>query len=97
MAHMQSSIPNSRRGFQGCAMQRRSLRSRKESIGWRSGTRGDVTPVGDGVSEMRIHVGPGDRVHCVRRGGEIVILPCGGDNSRQPRDIRRAKAVAASP
>ncbi|WP_409513831.1 hypothetical protein [Methylobacterium sp. DB0501] len=46
---------------------------------------------------MRIHVGPGDRVHCVRRGGEIVILPCGGDNSRQPRDIRRAKAVAASP
>ncbi|MCF4124190.1 type II toxin-antitoxin system RelE/ParE family toxin [Methylobacterium sp. SyP6R] len=60
------------------------------------GNPGDVAPVGDGVSEMRIHGGPGYGVYFVRRGEEMVILPCGGDKSSPPRDIRRAKALAAS-
>jgi len=57
---------------------------------------GDVAPVGEDVSEMRIHFGPGYRVYFVRRGGEIVILRCGGDKSKQTRDIKLALKLAAS-
>ena len=59
-----------------------------------AGLLGDVRPVGEGVSEMRIHVGPGFRVYFVQRGQELVILLCGGDKSSQERDIERAKALA---
>ncbi|GJE43826.1 type II toxin-antitoxin system RelE/ParE family toxin [Methylobacterium soli] len=61
-----------------------------------NGNPGDVEPVGDGVSEMRIDVGPGYRVYFVERvRGEIVVLLGGGDKSTQPRDIARAKDLAA--
>ena len=56
---------------------------------------GDVQPVGEGVSELRIHHGPGYRVYFQRRGDTIVILLCGGDKSTQDNDIRTAKRLAA--
>ena len=58
------------------------------------GNPGDVAPVGDGVSEMRIHFGPGYRVYYVNRGGELFVLLCGGDKSSQHRDIDEAKRLA---
>lgn len=60
-----------------------------------SGNPGDVQPVGDGVSEMRIHWGPGYRVYYTQIGQRIVMLLYGGDKAIQAKDIARAKAMAA--
>ena len=57
------------------------------------GNPGDVAPVGDGISEMRIHYGPGYRVYYIQRGEEFVVLLCGGDKSSQAADIKRVKAL----
>lgn len=54
------------------------------------GNLGDCEPVGEGVSEMRIHVGPGYRVYFVERGPEIVFLLADGDKSTQATDIKTA-------
>ncbi len=59
------------------------------------GNPGDVSPVGEGVSELRIHFGPGYRVYFVRRGKALVVLLCGGDKGSQERDIAQAKSLAA--
>jgi len=60
-----------------------------------AGNPGDIKPVGDGISEMRIDCGPGYRVYFMRRGLMIVVLLCGGDKSTQDKDIAQAKAIAA--
>ena len=60
------------------------------------GNPGDVAPVGDGISEMKIHYGPGYRVYYIQRGEEIVVLLCGGDKGTQDRDIERAKEMVAA-
>ena len=59
------------------------------------GNTGDVKPVGDGVSEMRISYGPGYRVYFLQHGQLVVVLLCGGDKSTQAKDIENAKKYAA--
>lgn len=59
-----------------------------------SGNFGDCEPVGSGVSEMRIHYGPGYRVYFKRQGLEIVILLAGGNKTTQQKDIKTALTLA---
>ena len=58
------------------------------------GLAGDVEPVGQGVSELRIHHGPGYRIYFQKRGSTIIVLLCGGDKSTQAKDIKAAKRLA---
>ncbi len=58
------------------------------------GLLGDVEPVGEGVSELRIHYGPGYRVYFQQRGDILIVLLCGGDKKTQARDIATAKKLA---
>lgn len=59
-----------------------------------SGNPGDVEPVGNGISEMKISYGPGYRVYFLQRGRFVVVLLCGGDKSTQRTDIKNAKLIA---
>jgi putative addiction module killer protein len=80
----------------------RSLRDKlaKARIGARLhqvefGNLGDCKPVGDGVTELRVHAGAGYRVYCGQHGQFLVFLLCGGDKDSQHRDIARAKTFWA--
>jgi len=58
------------------------------------GNAGDVRPVGEGISELRVHAGPGYRIDYAQRGSMLIILLCGGDKSMQEQDIALAKRLA---
>jgi putative addiction module killer protein len=66
------------------------IRIRRLSLG----NPGDVKPVGEGVSEMRVDHGPGYRVYFVQKADVYIVLLAGGDKSSQDKDIRNAKALA---
>ena len=67
------------------------IRIRRLSLG----NPGDVKPVGDGVSVLRVNFGPGYRVYLVQRGEEFIVLLAGGNKSTQDHDIRTAKTLAS--
>ncbi len=59
-----------------------------------TGNPGDVRPVGEGISELRIDYGAGYRVYYKRHGRKVLILLAGGDKSSQSRDIKKAQRLA---
>ena len=72
------------------ARARIDVRIRRLSLG----NPGDVRPVGEGVSELRIDYGPGYRVYFVQRGATLIILLTGGDKRTQERDIEKSLKMA---
>ena len=72
------------------AKARIDIRIRRLSLG----NPGDVKPVGEGVSELRVDYGPGYRVYFIKRADLYVVLLAGGDKSSQVNDVNQAKALA---
>jgi putative addiction module killer protein len=72
------------------AKTRIDIRIRRLSLG----NPGDVKPVGEGVSELRIDHGPGYRVYFAQQGVVLIVLLAGGDKASQDKDIRLSKALA---
>lgn len=83
-SHWLSSLRDSR------AKQKIAIRIRRLSFG----NAGDVKPVGEGVSELRIDEGKGYRVYYVQHGKALIVLLCGGSKARQQADIEQAKRMA---
>lgn len=60
-----------------------------------NGLAGDTRPVGEGISELRIHFGPGYRIYFKNKGERIIVLLCGGDKSSQNKVILMAKMLGS--
>jgi putative addiction module killer protein len=71
---------------------RATIASRLDRLAF--GLMGDVRPVGSGISEMRIHIGPGFRIYFKQQGPTIIVLLCGGNKSTQSNDIKKAISLA---
>jgi len=67
-----------------------AIRIRRISLG----NIGDVKPVGEGISELRLNYGPGYRVYFAQRGSQLIVLLAGGDKTTQSADIKKAKKIA---
>jgi len=67
-----------------------AVRIRRISLG----NIGDVKPVGEGISELRLNYGPGYRVYFAQRGSQLIVLLAGGDKTTQSADIKKAKKIA---
>ena len=80
--------------LEGLRDRRARVQIAKRIVRVQSGLLGDEEPGGEGVSELRVHYGPGYRLYFVRRGQVVIILLCGGDKGSQARDIPRAKDMA---
>ena len=87
--------PIFREWLDGLADRRAAERVAQRIVRLQAGLIGDVKPVGDGLSELRVDYGPGSRVYFAQRRQLWVILLCGGDKKSQKRDIKRAKAIAS--
>ena len=74
-----------------CTRARAAIASRLYRLAY--GHAGDVAPVGEGVSELRIHHGPGYRIYFHQRGKTMILLLCGGDKGSQAKDIKLAKRL----
>ncbi len=83
---------NLTRGGEPAARVRIGIRIRHHSLG----STGDVPPVGEGVSELRILWGPGYRIYLTKQGETIIILRAGGDKCSQNQDIRLAQDLACN-
>jgi putative addiction module killer protein len=79
--------------LKGLADERAVKRISQRIVRVQAGLMGDVKPVGDGVSELRIDYGPGYRLYFIQRGLVLIILLCGGNKKSQPKDIKRAKEL----
>ncbi|MEQ1844471.1 MAG: type II toxin-antitoxin system RelE/ParE family toxin [Nitrospira sp.] len=66
-------------------------RIRKRLTRVQLGNLGDCEPVGEGVTELKEHYGPGYRIYCGEKGATIIVLLCGGKKDSQEEDIARAK------
>ena len=82
------------RWLKGLGDSNAKIRIHKRIARLSTGNPGDVKPVGEGVSEMRIDYGPGYRVYYRNTGLEIILLLCGGDKRGQQADIEMAKRIA---
>jgi putative addiction module killer protein len=82
-----------KRWLAGLRDQNAYTRVRMQILRFQRGNFGDVKPVGEGVSETRLHFGPGYRLYFCRKGDEVVLLLAGGDKSSQNSDIRQAIAI----
>lgn len=80
--------------LEGLRDRRARLRITARLLRLEAGLFGDVKPVGEGVSELRIDYGPGYRVYFVQRGQTLLIILCGGGKGSQDRDVAAAKLLA---
>lgn len=71
----------------------RQSQNRRTVIAAEEGNFGDCAPVGEGVSEMRVHFGPGYRLYFAQEGKTVYLLLVGGDKKTQTKDIQRAKIL----